>query len=79
MSVLSPRCGRVMRRYETPGSAPVLEDPRCGRPAGHNGPCRSVAALGRESVAKTAYLRGVRQIRGRQYGRPGSDEKRQAA
>ncbi|HXJ28692.1 MAG TPA: hypothetical protein VNH17_23495 [Streptosporangiaceae bacterium] len=38
---MTPRCGRVLRRYEPRGWPPVLFDPVCGRPEGHNGPCRS--------------------------------------
>ena len=44
----SPRCGRTMARYEPTGWPPVLEDPVCGRPEGHNGPCRSAQAWTRQ-------------------------------
>ena len=41
---MTPRCGRVLRRYEAVWGA-LLEDPVCGRPEGHNPPCRSVQAV----------------------------------
>ena len=43
---MAPRCGKPMRRHERAGR-PVLEDPACGRPEDHPGPCRSTAALAR--------------------------------
>ena len=41
---MSPRCGRPMLRFEAVWG-PLLEDPVCGRPEGHNGVCRSTLAL----------------------------------
>jgi len=41
---VTPRCGRVLRRYEAVWGA-LLEDPVCGRPEGHNPPCRSAQAV----------------------------------
>ena len=55
----SPRCARPMRHYELPG-LPVLEDPSCGRPEGHHGPCRSPAAMARHAAAQ-AYRTAGRQ------------------
>ena len=48
---LAPRCGRVLAldgRFERGGVPGDPGDPpRCGRPVGHPGPCRSEAALSR--------------------------------
>ena len=44
---MTPRCGRPMQRYEA-CNGPMPEEPACGRPAGHNGRCRTVQALRRE-------------------------------
>ncbi len=54
----TPRCGRPMARYEA-ANGPMLEDPVCARPAGHNGRCRSAAALARKYQADTARLAAV--------------------
>ena len=44
MTGLAPRCGKAMRLVEAAWGA-LPEGLRCGRPAGHNGPCRSPQAL----------------------------------
>ena len=69
---LSPRCGRPMARYETAGGPAVLmdEEPACGRPEGHHGPCRSAAAVARYYAADMARIAEIRRVRGRNYGRP---------
>ena len=57
--VVTARCGRVMRRYESVHGA-LLDDLLCGRPAGHNGPCRSGIAWDRylrEDRARLAVAR----------------------
>lgn len=41
---MSPRCGRLIKRNER--TIPVLDDPVCGRKAGHPGQHRSTIALG---------------------------------
>lgn len=46
----SPRCGRVMHRYEAVWGA-MFDDPVCGRPEGHTGVCRSVQSLERAREA----------------------------
>jgi DNA-binding transcriptional regulator YiaG len=43
--VTAPRCRRPMERYEPRGWPPVLEDPVCGRKAGHPGRCRSEMSI----------------------------------
>src|SRR6516225_7540604 len=55
MAVLSPRCGKPMTRYEA-ANGPMLDDPACGRPEGHPGPCRSRAAVTREYAADVTRL-----------------------
>lgn len=43
-----PLCGRRMRRYEPARwGVAVVDDPACGRPAGHNGRCLSEMAMSR--------------------------------
>ena len=44
--MMSPRCGKPMARYEA-ANGPMPEEPACGRPEGHPGPCRSEVALAR--------------------------------
>ena len=56
---MTARCGRVMRRYEAVHGA-LPEAPECGRPAGHNGPCRTVQAMAREAPKEAARLRARR-------------------
>jgi hypothetical protein len=41
---VTPRCGRVMQRREATWGA-LLDEVTCGRPEGHNAPCRSVQAV----------------------------------
>ena len=50
---MSPRCGQVLRRLERPGRA-VLEDPVCGRRAGHTGQHLSEAAMRQRRYARRA-------------------------
>ena len=45
--MMPPRCGRPMTRYEA-SNGPMPEEPSCGRPAGHHGPCRSAPAWARQ-------------------------------
>ena len=45
--MMAPRCGRPMLRYEAV-NGPMPEEPACGRPAGHPGPCRSEVAFARQ-------------------------------
>ena len=42
----APRCGKPMTRYEA-SNGPMPEEPACGRPEGHPGPCRSTIAMAR--------------------------------
>jgi len=68
---VTARCGRVMRRYEKVHGA-LPEAPECGRPAGHNGPCRSVLAMVRDRpkmLARQAVFRRRRREAARQAGR----------
>jgi hypothetical protein len=44
-----------MIRYET-ANGPMLEEPECAQPAGHNGACRSAPALRRKREADLARL-----------------------
>ena len=64
----SPRCGKAMTRYEAV-NGPMLEDPVCGRPEGHQGRCRSEAALARKYAADVARIGAVRREYGWRYGR----------
>lgn len=63
----TPRCGKPMTRYEA-SNGPMPEPPECARPAGHNGMCRSSAALARKYAADAARITAVRQT-GWRYGR----------
>lgn len=45
-----PRCGKPMTRYEA-SNGPMPEEPACGRPEGHRGPCRSATAWARQMRA----------------------------
>jgi hypothetical protein len=58
--------------YEIPGR-PVLDDPTCGRPEGHQGMCRSKAALSRKYSADVVRITEVRQVLGVRYGKPRRD------
>ena len=49
----SPRCGQPMRRNER--SVPVLEDPACGRRAGHAGQHLSEAVMRRRRYARLVH------------------------
>jgi hypothetical protein len=51
-----------MQRREAIWGA-LLEDPPCGRPEGHNGPCRSVMAVRRKQETDTARLARRRRSR----------------
>jgi hypothetical protein len=56
---MTPRCGVTMRRYEAVWAA-LLEDPVCGRPAGHAGKHRTVMGVRRKQAAdatRTTQLR----------------------
>jgi hypothetical protein len=44
-----------MTRYEA-ANGPMIEDPECGRPKDHNGPCRTRPAVARKYAADTARL-----------------------
>lgn len=68
---LSPRCGKPMLRYEA-ANGPMLEEPWCARPVGHNGRCRSAAALGRKYAADIERIATMRRVEGRRYGRAAS-------
>ena len=60
-----------MARYETV-HGPLLDDPVCGRPAGHNGPCRSVMSLASErpkDLARNARWKRERRWREQAAGR----------
>ena len=59
---MMPRCGRPMQRREAIWGAQP-ETPVCGRPEGHNGQCRSVAAVRRKHAADNARLRRRRRSR----------------
>jgi ribosome-binding protein aMBF1 (putative translation factor) len=54
MMARSPRCGVTLRFAERPGWSPVLEDPVCGRRAGHRGQHRTQAAMARQRRAAQA-------------------------
>jgi hypothetical protein len=54
-----------MRRFEAVHGA-LLEDPVCGRPAGHNGQCRSVLALEKQRPKETARVNRWRRSRRRE-------------
>lgn len=60
--MIAPRCGKRLSRRERSGGPAVIEDPECGRPIGHNGRCRSEAAVAR------AYAADIR--RGQSYQQP---------
>ena len=49
--MMSPRCGKPMTRYEA-SNGPMIDQPACGRPEGHGGPCRSGVALARYALPK---------------------------
>jgi hypothetical protein len=51
----APSCGKPMIRYET-ANGPMLEEPECAQPAGHNGACRSAPALRRKREADLACV-----------------------
>ena len=55
---LVPRCGKPMRRFEAVWGA-LPEEPECGRPRGHNGPCRSVPAVARIYAEANARLAAI--------------------
>jgi hypothetical protein len=57
---MAPRCGKPMRRYEA-AHGPILDDPACGRPAGHDGPCRTALALARYVAADTGRVTAARR------------------
>ena len=64
-----------MRRYEAVHGA-LPEAPECGRPAGHNGPCRSVLAMVRDRpkmLARQAGRRAVLAAAVAPNGTPGRD------
>ena len=67
--VLAPRCGRVLAldgRYERGGVAGDPGDPpACGRPEGHDGPCRSAAAVARYNRASLDRQAAARKARSR--------------
>ena len=52
MASRSSRCGLVLRRLERAGGPAVLEDPVCGRRAGHAGQHLSEAAMRRRRYAR---------------------------
>lgn len=66
--MMAATCGQPMRRYETASGRPP-EDPACGRPAGHQGPHRSQAAVARYRRADLERWQdrghGLRQARRR--------------
>lgn len=64
---MTPRCGRPLRRYEAVWGA-LLDDPVCGRPAGHSGQCRSVQALRRKYADSAARMTAARRA-GLAWGR----------
>lgn len=74
----SPRCGKTLAldgRYERGGIAgDPGNPPACGRPDGHNGPCRSAAALARYAPADTARITA-----GRRAGRYRYADRRRSA
>jgi hypothetical protein len=74
----APRCGKPMTPYEPAGGPPVV-DPVCGRPEGHNPPCRRADAVERYYRASARRLIAVRRVNGRWYGRPGQAPERRAA
>ena len=61
--MMSPRCSKPMTRYEA-ANGPMPEEPTCGRPAGHPGPCRSEAAVARMQRADVTRI-----TQGRREGR----------
>jgi hypothetical protein len=67
----APRCGKPMfqhkaanvYRYEAT-NGPMLEEPVCARPEGHNGPCRSGFAVARNYRADVRRQPGALQACG---------------
>ena len=59
---LSPRCGRLVAAYEVRG-IPALpgQVALCGRPAGHEGQCYSVAAWRRKLEANARNVLAARR------------------
>jgi hypothetical protein len=63
MTALAPRCARPMRRYKSAGWDAGQSE--CGRPAGHNGACRTREACVKYLAADARRIKAKRDRRGR--------------